>query len=144
MQPPLPVLLIEDDEVDRELVQRLLRPHAQHFAVITVPDAIRALLLLQRADTHFAIILLDLTLPMMDGFEFLHYLRQQPDLKEHTVIIITGSGNEQDRLRAERYQVAGYLLKDDLSSDGTIFIQLLHTCWRIKQIRFPSEGQNQL
>jgi len=127
MQPPLPVLLIEDDEVDQELIQRLIQPYAHRFAVTAVPDAIRALELLPRAHLHFAIILLDLMLPRMNGFEFLHFLRQQPTQKERIVIVITGSNDEQDRLRAERYQIAGYFLKDKLGSDAVSLIQLLHT-----------------
>lgn len=127
MQTPLPVLLVDADDVDREMIQRLLQPYASRFSVTAVPDAERAFLLLRSTHTYFAIIVLELILPGIDGFEFLHFLRYQSALKDSPVIVITGSNNERDRLQAEHYQIAGYFLKDTLESDAISLIQLLHT-----------------
>ena len=132
MGSPWPVLLIEDDDVDREMVQRCLKPYARQFVVTAVPDAQQALVLLQDNHTDFAFIILDLTLPGMDGFEFLQQLRQSSYLRQSPVIVLTGSGSEQDRRRAMDYQVAAYLLKEELDSYYTQLIQLLPTDGRVE------------
>jgi CheY-like chemotaxis protein len=140
---PWPVLLIEDDDVDREAVQRCLKPYARHFAITAVADATQALTLLQDPRTHFAVIILDLNLPRMDGFEFLQQLRQHSHFKENVVIVLTGSNNEQDRRRASHYQVAAYLLKEELGNYCIPLIQLLQTYCDNRPKPVPCERQSQ-
>ena len=125
MEPPLPVLLVEDDKVDQEVIIRCLKPHAQHFTLTVAPDARQAIMLLSSTLIHFDIIVLDLNLPGLEGLEFLHMLDQQPNFKESIVIILTGSGSDQDRSQANNYCVAGYLLKEQLDSHCTQLINLL-------------------
>jgi CheY-like chemotaxis protein len=120
---PRAVLLIEDDEVDQERLRRILRPQASRFRLTVVADAHQALALVQNASSAFAFILLDLHLPGMDGFEFLRHFHQQPHHQASVVIVLTGFHNAEERRRAQEYQIAAYLLKDELDPAGT---QLLH------------------
>ena len=126
----LHLLLVEDDEIDREVVVRCLRHHERHFTVTATADAREALHILCGEAGHLPLprpyaIVLELCLPGMDGFEFLQGLRHDPALKASTVFVLTGSTSEQDRVRAAAYQVAGYWLKDELDAQCTQLIQQL-------------------
>ena len=57
------------------------------------------------------IILLDLNMPRMGGIEFLRELRADPALRSSSVIVLTTSDEDRDRVDAYNLNVAGYLLK---------------------------------
>lgn len=59
------------------------------------------------------ILLLDLNMPSMSGFEFLDILKDLPEIRELcSVYIVTSSVNESDRDKADEYEVVkGYLVK---------------------------------
>jgi adenylate cyclase len=89
-------LLVDDDEIVRRSVRQALEPigwqvtEAQNGQV-----AVEAL-----ATAHPDVIILDLMMPKMDGFEFLDELRSQPDWQDIPVVIITAKDltDERDRL----------------------------------------------
>jgi CheY-like chemotaxis protein len=62
---------------------------------------------------------------MMNGIEFLRSLRQDPALRSQIVFVLTSSNLEMDKQAAYDYQVAGYLLKGELSTKWPLFLQLL-------------------
>lgn len=68
------------------------------------------------------IMLLDLNMPMRDGFEVLKWLRAQPELKRLTVIILTASLREEDVARCFDLGANSFLVKpgsiEDLTSIG--------------------------
>jgi CheY-like chemotaxis protein len=134
------IILIDDDDVDVEAVARLLRrqrlPHT-----LTVfangRDAQHALagsfgrdLLAQRY-----LILLDLNMPRMNGFEFLDWLRSMPHLLRSIVFVFTTSEAPTDRHRAYERQVAGYLAKPRLGPGYADLLPLLASFSR--QVSFP-------
>ena len=57
------------------------------------------------------LVLLDLNMPGMNGFEFLRELRGDRELKLTPVVVLTTSGDEQDKVDAYGFNVAGYLRK---------------------------------
>ena len=58
-----------------------------------------------------AMILLDLKLPLVSGFEVLEWMRGQPGLAELPVVILTGSSEVRDRQQARELGVRGYYVK---------------------------------
>jgi adenylate cyclase len=91
-------LVIEDEDTTRELMRRLLI--GEGWAVATAANGREALerLSIERPN----LILLDMLMPEMDGFEFLAKLRELPDLRAMPVIIVTAadlSDEERRRLR---------------------------------------------
>jgi CheY-like chemotaxis protein len=126
--PSLHILLVEDDDVDAEIVQRALQ--GMKHTLWIARDGIEALQVLRGEAGHSPmprpyLILLDLNLPRMNGIEFLQVLRRDPVLKDSTVIVLTTSDHKRDRTAAANAQVAGYFLKSHITDDlGQVITQL--------------------
>ncbi len=122
----LSILLIEDDDVAAEAATRSLTKSGIEFPVVWVQDGLAALALL-RGDTLWPpvarprIILLDLNMPRMNGFEFLEAIRADKDLRDEVVFVLTTSDSDEDRTRAYHEQIAGFMVK---STVGPQFAKL--------------------
>ena len=115
----LNVLLIEDDDVAAEAVTRGLRRHAAEIQVTPAEDGAVALQILRgqhptRRVAAPRLVLLDLNMPRMNGFEFLRELRSDPQLRCTVVFVLTTSDIETDRTRAYAECIAGYIVKSRL------------------------------
>lgn len=139
---PLHILLVEDDEIDAEAVLRALRQQQLSYTLTRALDGLEALHLLRGQNSYSSLckphlILLDLNMPRMNGFEFLQALRADSDLKQSIVFVLTTSDRDEDKLAAYNQQVAGYLLKSKMGTDFTGLITLL-SCYE-KSVEFPPE-----
>ncbi len=109
------VLLVDDRESDLELTRILLRDRDKvDFNLSMAKSGSEALKRLAEAhanDEAFDLILLDINMPGMDGFETLTRLRDDAALKGTNVVMCTGSTYDKDRERAESLGVAGYMVK---------------------------------
>ncbi|WP_207421688.1 response regulator [Desertivirga brevis] len=109
------ILLVEDDELDVISVKRSLRKLEHPYNLKTAYNGIEALEVLQQCKTEGNslpdVILLDLNMPKMNGIEFLKALRQDDELKDLKVFVMTTSGDEADRKTTELLGVSGYLIK---------------------------------
>ena len=114
--PQLSLLLVEDDDVAAEAVIRGLRKHAKDCPVVPAEDGVAALQIL-RGQHHTQriakpyLVLLDLNMPRMNGFEFLQELRADQELCGTVVFVLTTSSAERDRACAYREHIAGYMVK---------------------------------
>ncbi len=122
----LTVFLVDDDDVACEAVVRSFKKHSIPFPVVTAKDGVEALEVLRgkhpsKRFTGPIVILLDLNMPRMDGFEFLQELRSDPELSSNVVFILTTSNDDNDRTRAYSEHIAGYMVK---SSVGPQFSRL--------------------
>ncbi len=97
---PCNVLLVEDDETTRHMMREML----QH-AGWTVTEAENGQAALDLVKAHQPeLILLDLMMPMMDGFEFVSHLQQNMDWREIPIIVLTAKDvTAEDRLRLNGY-----------------------------------------
>lgn len=124
------ILLVEDDDVAAEGVERSLRKHAVDLPVVWAEDGRVALQILRgehaskRVDDG-VIILLDLNMPRMNGFEFLRELRADPQLRNGVVFVLTTSDSEQDRSRAYHANIAGYMVKSAVGPQFSKLTRLL-------------------
>ncbi len=128
---PIHILLVEDDPVDVEHILRTFQRYQINTPYTHVVDGIEALHAL-RGEKGYSpvpkpyIILLDIHMPRMNGFEFLSALRRDPALKHSVVFILTTSGRDEDITAAYNRQIAGYLLKSKVSEDFLAFLKLLN------------------
>lgn len=116
---PALVMLVEDNVDHAELVIRTLENHRIANKIKHFLDGQTALdYLLRRGeytDSTFSprpyLILLDLRLPRVDGLDVLHQIRENDELKNIPVIILTTSEAERDVARAYENHVNSYLVK---------------------------------
>ena len=120
------ILLIEDDDVAAESVMRSLGRNGVRFPVTWVQDGVEALTVLRGQSAGLRaerprIVLLDLNMPRMNGFEFLAALRADQGLQSEVVFVLTTSDADEDRTHAYHEQIAGYMVK---SAVGPQFAKL--------------------
>jgi CheY-like chemotaxis protein len=107
------ILLVEDDKVDVKNVERALRKNNLSNPLFVASNGLEALAMLRDGTVPGSrrLILLDLNMPKMNGIEFLRELRADPALASSTVVVLTTSNDDQDKVAAYGLHVAGYLLK---------------------------------
>ncbi|NOT06492.1 MAG: response regulator [Anaerolineales bacterium] len=116
---PILVMLVEDNADHAELVIRTLEDHRIANKVIHFLDGQTALDYLLHHNEYENpetsprphMVLLDLRLPRIDGLEVLRLIKEQDDLKNIPVIILTTSEAEKDVARAYSNHVNSYLVK---------------------------------
>lgn len=105
------ILLVEDDRVLRRACEASLRRTG--FAVTSAGDGQEALDHI-KADVP-DLVLLDLLMPRVSGLEVLRSLRADTRTKGVPVLILSNSSREQDRAEISQLDIAGYLVKSNLS-----------------------------
>ena len=111
------ILLIEDDDVDYIGFKRNLKKLKISTPIIRAKDGVEAFELLGNIDnSHIKppyVIVLDINMPRMNGFEFLAKLRKDSRFKNEIVYILTTSDYEKDKATAATLKINGYLIKSD-------------------------------
>ena len=107
-----PILLVEDDQVDVMTVTRALKEIHVTNPLITRENGEEALNYLRDPNNEKpCIILLDLNMPIMNGFEFLQVVKHDDLLKSMPVVVLTTSEEQQDKVNSFNLSVAGYMAK---------------------------------
>lgn len=134
------LLLVEDDAVDAEAIQRAFRQQRIANAFVVARDGVEALAAL-RGDGRAGgvprpyVVLLDLNMPRMNGVEFLEALRTDPALAASVVFVLTTSDRDEDKQAAYDRHVAGYILKSRAGVDFLDVVRLLGAYWQL--VEFP-------
>jgi len=132
----LNILLVDDDEVDVMTVKRAFAKANITNPMFVATNGIEALELLRSPSMpqRRRIILLDLNMPRMNGIEFLRELRGDPALALTTVIVLTTSNEDRDRVEAYRLNVAGYLLKPVTFTTFAEVMATLNKYWTLQEL----------
>lgn len=104
------ILLAEDDRFMRRAAEATLRHHG--FTVITAPDGEEALRLAQCEVPD--LVLLDLIMPKLHGFEVLKALKSDPATSQIPVIVFSNLGQESDSRMAHELGALDYWVKSNL------------------------------
>ena len=101
-----PIMLVDDDTDALEMMCILLE--SAGFAVHPIEDGHRALHHL-RHGARPSVILLDMMMPVMNGWQFRDEMRRHPELADIPVVVLTGDGRAEQKAR--EIEADGYLKK---------------------------------
>jgi len=111
--PPMEVLLVEDDPAMREMLRRVLEKES--WTVTEAEDGLAALETITRCAP--SLIILDLMLPVMDGFQMIAELQKHEDWRKIPVVVVSAKElTPEDRLQLQDY-VKKILQKGSFSRD---------------------------
>jgi len=102
------VLIVDDDKFLLSMYAVKFKNH--DFEVETALSGAEALSKLQN-DKAPDIIILDLIMPGMDGYEFMAKVREQKLAPKATIVVLTNQGQPEDIEKAKKYNVQGYIVK---------------------------------
>lgn len=135
----LHILLVDDDEVDVMNVQRAFRKNNIVNPLYIAHNGLEALHLLrgtsgEKIPSERRLVLLDLNMPKMNGLEFLREVRNDAALHALSVIVLTTSDDERDKVEAYNLNVAGYILKPVTFGAFVEAMATLNKYWAINEL----------
>lgn len=136
---PLKIILIEDDDGDAKAVKRAFSKAKIANPIVRAVDGIEGLELLrgesgQEKPEKPYILLVDLNMPRMDGFQFIKALRDDRDLKNTVAFVLTTSKSDADKAKAYDLNVAGYIVKETAGHDFLELVSLVDNYWRLVEL----------
>ena len=99
------ILIVDDSEMNREILTGMLE---DEYDIVEAEDGEKAIAIMEKECYSFSIVLLDITMPVMDGFGVLQVMQQRNWLKELPVIIISAETSNEYIGRAYEMGVSDY------------------------------------
>jgi CheY-like chemotaxis protein len=132
-----PVLAAEDEETDAFILRRAFEMASVPQTLVVVADGQEAVDYLggnpPYADRVLhplpGLLLLDLKMPRMNGFDVLAWLASRPDFKCLPTVVLSSSPDDADILRARQMGARDYFVKPNSLSDYVKIVQSLHARW---------------
>lgn len=121
------ILVVDDDHVNRELLAILLKRDRHTVTAVDNGRQAMAMLMARRFD----LILLDMMMPEMDGYQVLERLQGDPDLRHIPVIVISAMGETENIARAIQLGADDYLTKP---FDATLLQARMNACLEKKRL----------
>ncbi|MFT6189710.1 MAG: CheY-like chemotaxis protein [Oleispira sp.] len=132
---PASILLVEDDDIDAMSVQRAFQRMKIANPIVRAKDGVEALdILLKGRIEQPYLILLDLNMPRMGGLELLDTIRNNPQLESSVVFVLTTSKDDEDKIKAYKHHVAGYIVKEKLDEGFEQLVRMLDHYWRLVEL----------
>ncbi|MCL4474207.1 MAG: response regulator [Actinobacteria bacterium] len=141
------ILLVEDNPGDVRLTQEALKETKVLNNLEVVNDGVEAMAYLHR-EGEFAeakrpdLILLDLNLPRKDGREVLEEIKQDPELRQIPVVVLTVSQAEQDIYRTYDLHCNCYITKPINLDQFIEVIKAIENFW-LSIVKLPPNGENE-
>ncbi len=132
------ILLVEDNPQDVELTIEALSEHNLANRVIPLRDGVEAIEYLyregkykERKSGNPAVILLDIKMPRMDGIEVLRRIKEDENLKNLPVVMLTSSREEPDLKICYELGVNAYVVKPVYFKDFMEAVKNIGTFWAV-------------
>jgi CheY-like chemotaxis protein len=137
MQNNAPILLAEDDENDRFFIRRALARSGLGNPLVAVRDGVEAVDYLAGIGSYAdrashplpSLLLLDLKMPRMSGFDVLVWLATRPDFDELPVVVLSSSTLDSDIKRARELGADDYQVKPQEFERLVEMLRNLHSRW---------------
>lgn len=108
MQVQKVILIVEDNEINRTMLYTFL---SEKYKVLEAENGQEALLVLKNHKNEISLILLDIAMPVMDGYAFLSIIKKDPEYSAIPVIVTTQSDSEKDELAALSHGATDFVPK---------------------------------
>ncbi|MGK7394446.1 MAG: response regulator [Candidatus Cyclobacteriaceae bacterium M3_2C_046] len=107
------VVLVDDDEINLELCKLVISDMSVAEDIITFSDPEEGLLYCKQLNNSKAsnLIFLDIHMPGIDGFEFLQHLKDNNQVENLNVVILSSSNHPNDLSLAKKHAIKGYIKK---------------------------------
>ncbi|MEO8443970.1 MAG: response regulator [Gammaproteobacteria bacterium] len=135
------ILLAEDDQIDERAFLRAIGKLRITNPVTVARDGQEAWEILTGANGRQRLprpnlLVLDINMPRLNGLELLERIRDDAELHDSIVFMLTTSDDEEDKIEAFNLNVAGYMLKSDVGNSFVKAVELVDNYWRV--VEFPS------
>ena len=100
------ILIVDDSELNREILSEMLHTD---FRILEAEDGAQALEMLQQQGTGISLVLLDIIMPVLDGFGVLIYMAREHIIEDIPVIMISSDDSEKNIRRAYELGVSDYI-----------------------------------
>ncbi len=108
---PLKILLVDDDEIQRIKFKKVCKEIKSSNTVFEAENGENALTLLEDKNKPYDLIISDLNMPRMNGFELLLKLKKNDQYKNIPVVIMSTSNNPLDLKKCFDLGISGYFMK---------------------------------
>ena len=126
----LSILLVDDDKIERLKFKKACKEVNFNVTFYEAIDGEVALNFLDDDSYSFDLIISDLNMPRMDGFELLTALKENSKFKNIPVVIMSTSENEYDLARCYQLGISGYFSKPLKYSDYLVKVTSLLGYWQ--------------
>jgi len=129
----LRIMLVEDDDNDVELLRRAFRssPNLQLEVAYHGREALEQITTRASSDCWPDLILCDLNMPVMNGIDFLRWLKRESPCPRTPLVVLTSSVLESDVENAYALGAAAYLVKPSSHSDLQVLAKTLVDFWKL-------------
>ena len=104
------ILIVDDEYINRMILMNIFSHESDYYELLEAQDGREAVQQIEK-NHNIVLILLDIVMPIMDGFKVLEYMQGRDILKEIPVILITGESAESSEGRAYSFGVADVIHK---------------------------------
>ena len=105
----LSILLVEDNVINQEVARRVLEKEGA--AITVAADGRQAILRLKATPEAFDLVLMDVQMPIMDGYEATRLIREELGLRDLPVVALTAGAMASERTRAEDAGMNDFIVK---------------------------------
>ncbi len=129
------ILVVDDDKIQLQLMEELLSPIFKKIDILNDSSEIESVL----AQEHYDLILSDIQMPKMDGFEMIHLLKNNPAYRDIPVVALSGKRD----LTVEDFTEAGFTSAHQkpiqLQELLILITQLLHPTHKLELVSKESQ-----
>jgi two-component system chemotaxis sensor kinase CheA len=122
-----PRILIVDDSLNTREVERMILENAG-YQVETAVNGVEGLAKLQQAS--FELVVTDIEMPEMDGWEFIRQMKHDEALNDIPLIIVSTRATEEDKRKSLNLGADAYIVKGEF--DGQTLLQTIDACLNVK------------
>lgn len=102
------ILIVEDDVVHRDVLKGILK---QDYSVLVAENGKEGLEVLKEHSREIVMVLLDIFMPVMDGYEFLDAKKADPEIATIPVIVTTAADENEAEIKCLEYGAADFVVK---------------------------------